>query len=69
MASSVLRTERLTKDFLSGYWRATTHRALDDLSLDVPAGAVFGLLGPNGAGKSTTLNLLLNLQRPTSGTV
>ena len=69
MASSVLRTEHLTKDFRSGFWRATTHRALDDLSIDVPAGAVFGLLGPNGAGKSTTLNLLLNFLRPTSGTV
>ena len=69
MASSVLRTERLTKDFASGFWRATSFRALDDLSLDVPAGAVFGLLGPNGAGKSTTLNLLLNLLRPTSGTI
>jgi ABC-2 type transport system ATP-binding protein len=69
MASSVLRTQALTKDFPSGFWRATTYRALDDLSLDVPAGAVFGLLGPNGAGKSTTLNLLLNLLRPTSGTI
>ena len=69
MASFVLRTERLTKDFLSGFWRATTYRALDGLSLEVPAGAVFGLLGPNGAGKSTTLNLLLNLLRPTSGTI
>ena len=68
MASSVLRTEHLTKDFRNGFWRATTHRALDHLSIDVPAGAVFGLLGPNGAGKSTTLNLLLNFLRPTSGT-
>ena len=69
MASSVLRTERLTKDFASGFWRATSFRALDDLSLEVPAGVVFGLVGPNGAGKSTTLNLLLNLLRPTSGTI
>jgi ABC-2 type transport system ATP-binding protein len=69
MASSVLRTDHLTKDFLSGFWRARAYRALDDVSLDVPAGAVFGLLGPNGAGKSTTLNLLLNLLRPTSGTI
>lgn len=69
MASLVLRTEHLTKDFLSGFWRATPYRALDDVSIDVTAGAVFGLLGPNGAGKSTTLNLLLNLLRPTSGTI
>jgi ABC-2 type transport system ATP-binding protein len=69
MASSVLRTEHLTKDFLSGFWRTTACRAIDDLSLAVPGGAVFGLLGPNGAGKSTTLNLLLNLLHPTSGTI
>ena len=69
MAPFVLRTERLTKDFLSGFWRTTTNRALDDVSFEVPAGAVFGLLGPNGAGKSTTLNLVLSLLRPTSGTI
>ena len=69
MASPVLRTERLTKDFFNGFWRATAHRALDGLTLEVPAGAVYGLLGPNGAGKSTTLNLLLHLLRPTSGSV
>jgi ABC-2 type transport system ATP-binding protein len=70
MASPVLRIQHLTKDFPGGTWRATTtHRALDDVSFDVRAGVVFGLLGPNGAGKSTTLNLLLNLLRPTSGTV
>ncbi|MGI5519843.1 ATP-binding cassette domain-containing protein [Micromonospora sp. CA-259024] len=41
--------------------------ALDDLTLDVAAGEVFGFLGPNGAGKSTTIRLLLGLARPTSG--
>jgi ABC-2 type transport system ATP-binding protein len=41
--------------------------ALDDLTLDVERGEVFGYLGPNGAGKSTTLKLLLGLIRPTSG--
>jgi ABC-2 type transport system ATP-binding protein len=69
MASSVLRTERLTKDFTSGFWRARSHRALDELSVEVPAGSVFGLLGPNGAGKSTTLNLILNFLRPSSGSI
>jgi ABC-2 type transport system ATP-binding protein len=43
--------------------------ALDNLSLDVHEGEVFGFLGPNGAGKSTTIKLLLNLIRPTSGTL
>ena len=66
MAAAV-RTESLTKDFLTGFWRPRPHRALDGLTLEIPAGGVFGLLGPNGAGKSTTLKLLLNLLRPTSG--
>jgi ABC-2 type transport system ATP-binding protein len=66
MASAVV-TDRLTKDFPVGFWRRRSRRALDALSLDIPAGDVFGLLGPNGAGKSTTLKLLLNLIWPTSG--
>jgi ABC-2 type transport system ATP-binding protein len=43
--------------------------AVNDLSLEVRAGEVFGFLGPNGAGKSTTINLLLDFIRPTSGEV
>jgi ABC-2 type transport system ATP-binding protein len=42
--------------------------ALRGLSLDIPAGHVYGLLGPNGSGKSTTLKILLGLVTPTSGT-
>ncbi|MEV6276707.1 ABC transporter ATP-binding protein [Nocardia sp. NPDC051832] len=42
--------------------------AVDDLSLGVGHGEVFGFLGPNGAGKSTTIRLLLGLIRPTTGT-
>src|SRR6266700_4067114 len=42
-------------------------KALDDLSLEVPAGIVFGFLGPNGAGKTTTIHLLLGLLEPTTG--
>jgi ABC-2 type transport system ATP-binding protein len=55
-----LRAVELTKR----YGRLT---ALDDLTLDVAPGEVFGFLGPNGAGKSTTIRLLLGLARPTCG--
>ncbi|PCR92093.1 ABC transporter ATP-binding protein [Natrinema ejinorense] len=41
--------------------------AVDDLDLTVDDGEVFGFLGPNGAGKSTTINMLLDLTRPTAG--
>ena len=43
--------------------------AVDDLSLEVPAGICFGLLGPNGAGKTTTLRMIYGVTRPSSGTV
>ena len=42
-------------------------QALTDLSLDVPAGTVFGFLGPNGAGKTTALKVLAGLARATGG--
>lgn len=41
--------------------------ALNDLSLDIPQGGVFGFLGPNGAGKTTTVKLLTGLLKPTKG--
>ena len=45
------------------------HVAVNDLSLAVPRGAVYGLLGPNGAGKTTTIRMLLNIIVPDSGTI
>jgi ABC-2 type transport system ATP-binding protein len=45
------------------------HVAVDDLSLTVPAGSVFGLLGPNGAGKTTTIRMLMDILGPDSGEV
>jgi len=41
--------------------------AVDNLSLEVPEGSIFGLLGQNGAGKTTTIQTLLNLLQPTEG--
>jgi ABC-2 type transport system ATP-binding protein len=43
-------------------------RAVDGVSLRVPAGSIYGLLGPNGAGKTTTLRMLLGIIDPSSGT-
>lgn len=43
--------------------------AVDDLTLTVNRGEIFGLLGPNGSGKTTTINMISGLSQPTSGTV
>jgi len=45
------------------------HVAVNDLSLDIPRGTVFGLLGPNGAGKTTTLRMIMNVLGADTGTV
>jgi len=57
---SVIETERLTK-------RYGSQRGIDDVTVSVEAGEVFGLLGPNGAGKTTLIRTLLDLLHPTSG--
>jgi ABC-2 type transport system ATP-binding protein len=64
---AVVEIETLTKDFHVGFWKKRPIRALDNLSLQVQKGEIFGFLGPNGAGKSTTLKLLMHLLHPTSG--
>src|SRR5512138_417197 len=62
MNDVVVETEHLTKQ----YGRRV---AVDDLSLQVERGDIFGFLGQNGAGKSTTIRMILGLVRPTSGRV
>lgn len=64
----IIEIENLTKDYEVGFWRKRRNRALDDLTLAVNPGEVFGFLGANGAGKTTTLKLLMRLIFPTSGT-
>ena len=44
-------------------------RAVDNLTLSVPRGAMFGLLGPNGAGKTTTIRMIMNITAPDSGDI
>jgi ABC-2 type transport system ATP-binding protein len=60
MNEYAIRTEHLSCHF-------GAIRAVDDLSLEIPMGIVFGFLGPNGSGKTTTIRLLLGLLEPNRG--
>ncbi len=75
---SAITTTGLTKHYLTGRaWRrgrpgrpgrpGSRLRALDEVTLDVREGEIFGFLGPNGAGKSTLIRLLLGFLHPTAG--
>ena len=59
---SVISVEHLVKEYGS-------FRAVDDVSLTVPAGEIHGFLGPNGAGKTTTMRMIAGLLRPSSGRI
>ena len=59
-SSTAIAAYDLVKDF-------GDKRAVDGVSLAVPAGAIYGILGPNGAGKTTTLRMLLGIIDPSSG--
>src|SRR3972149_5823737 len=65
---ALIEMNALTKVYKKDFSRKEVY-ALKSLTLNVEEGEVFGFLGPNGAGKSTAIKLLLNLIRPTSGTV
>lgn len=66
--AGIIEIENLVKDYEVGFLRKRRVRALDDLSLTVNQGEIFGFLGANGAGKTTTLKLLMRLIFPTAGT-
>src|SRR5439155_706552 len=61
-ASPILVLDRVRKAFAG-------HTAVDDLSLAVPAGVIYGLLGPNGAGKTTTIRMIMDIMQPDAGSV
>lgn len=58
--TDLITTQNLTKRF-------GDNTAVENLTLSIPAGEIFGVLGPNGAGKTTTLRMLTALIKPTSG--
>jgi ABC-2 type transport system ATP-binding protein len=58
----LLTAEHICKNF-------TNHCALDDVSISVPEGKIYGLLGPNGAGKTTLIRIINHITAPDSGTV
>lgn len=63
----MIKTQGLTKKFKIGKKPENELVAVNNLSLEVQHGEVFGFLGPNGAGKTTTVRMLTGLIRPTSG--
>lgn len=62
MPNPSLQVERVSKRF-SG------HVAVDELSMQVPEGGIFGLLGPNGAGKTTLIRMIMNILEPDEGQI
>ena len=60
--SNIITAQHITKRF-------TGHTALDDVSVEIPAGSVYGLLGPNGAGKTTLIRVINRITIPDEGQV
>jgi ABC-2 type transport system ATP-binding protein len=59
---SAVRLDAVTKTF-------GTHTAVADLSLEVPAGTIYGFIGPNGSGKTTTLRMIMHILHPDRGEI
>jgi len=67
MPTPAIEIEHLSKEYPYGFLNLKKKRSLEDLSMQVESGEIFGFLGPNGAGKSTTLKLLMRLIFPDGG--
>ncbi len=59
---TAVRLEQVTKSF-------GEHVAVDDLSLEVPTGTIYGFIGPNGSGKTTTLRMIMHILHPDRGQI
>jgi ABC-2 type transport system ATP-binding protein len=68
MATPAIEIEHLSKEYPYGFLNLKKKKSLEDLSMRVESGEVFGFLGPNGAGKTTTIKLLMRLIFPDGGT-
>ena len=59
---NIIELDHITKTFAN-------HVAVNDLSLKVPKGSIYGFIGPNGSGKTTTIRMIMNILYPDSGTI
>lgn len=59
---NIIELEGITKTY-------GNHKAVDDLTLNVPKGSIYGFIGPNGSGKTTTIRMIMNILYPDSGTI
>jgi ABC-2 type transport system ATP-binding protein len=59
---SVIELDHITKSY-------SNHKAVDDLSLQVPKGSIYGFIGPNGSGKTTTIRMIMNILYPDKGII
>jgi ABC-2 type transport system ATP-binding protein len=59
---NVIELEKITKTF-------GNHKAVDDLTLMVPKGSIYGFIGPNGSGKTTTIRMIMNILYPDNGSI
>ena len=59
---NVIELEGITKTYGS-------HKAVDNLTLHVPKGSIYGFIGPNGSGKTTTIRMIMNILYPDSGNI